>query len=293
MLKKFLSGWKPSDPATYRRTYERFGGSVCAHPSILSHLNERGAGTVRFYHKEVDGEIVGAYFADGKDVIAHPASNVPVIFENIILPMAPGHRTYLPAKSKRLSGRHQGQFMNFAYGAVNPRAVCLVKGDFSAKSNKKRRAELNKFLNDGGEVLDIEGFSDHDLGEIYAELFTRRWHGELRCQSPDDIARFIGAIRPMMFGHILLHKGRPCAYDLVYAADCPRWIYFDDHNGGMDPELNHFGLGSILLWLNVAAAKRRCTEQGKEMIFSLGSAASRWSYKKRWGDEHGLGRSLI
>ncbi|GAA0913640.1 antimicrobial resistance protein Mig-14 [Rothia nasimurium] len=293
MLKKILSGWQRSDHDTYRRAYERFGGSLCAHPAILAHLDSRGAGPVAFYHKEVQGQIVGAYFVDSNDVIAHPVTKAPVIFDNIILPMDPGHRTYLPARSKRLSHRHRGQFLNFAYGALNRRTICLVKDEFSQKTRKNRRAELNRFLDQGGEIHSVDSFGDDELARIYRELFIMRWPGGHPGHRHDELAAFIGAIRSMMFGHVLFYKGRPCAYDLIYRAECPRWVYFDDHNGAMDPELNHFGLGSILLWLNIQTAREQCAGLGKEMIFSLGGAYEKWSYKKMWSHEHRLGRSLI
>lgn len=62
----------------------------------------------------------------------------PVIFENIILPISSQKGgCYLPAKSKKLSFRHNKQFCNLTYGRLNRRSICIVKDNFSKKTQKK------------------------------------------------------------------------------------------------------------------------------------------------------------
>lgn len=114
---------------------------------VLKILEDRAPNQIQFFHKEANGKIVGAFFTDKCGEIIHPHKKIPVIFENIILPISPDLGSfYLPAKSKELSIRHKKQFLNFTYGVLNRRSICLVKDSFSKKTNKKRQSDMNKFL---------------------------------------------------------------------------------------------------------------------------------------------------
>lgn len=294
MLPAKLLGWKPSNYEIYCQAYREFGGSVCSHPLVLKVLEDSAPNQIQFFHKEVNGKIVGAFFADKRGEIIHPYKKIPVIFENIILPISPTlGGCYLPAKSKELSIRHQKQFLNYTYGMLNRRSICLVKDSFSKKTNKKRQSEMNKFLNSGGEVVPISAFSSEQLSEIYIKLFNIRWGGTYHCSSIEKLAKFIASIRPLLFGNVLIYKGEPCAYDLIYQAECDNWIYFDDHNGGVNTDIKDFSVGTLLLFANINEARGLCQQKNKEFIFSLGRANDKWAYKKLWANEIKLGKIIF
>lgn len=295
MLPFILLGWKVSTYEIYCQAYEKFGGSVCTHPLILKILECKSPNKIRFYHKEINGEIVGAYFTDDRGQISHPYKKIPIIFENIILPISTknGGR-YLPAKSKELSFKHKKQFCNLTYGILNRRSICIAKDSYSKKTQRKRQSELKKFLKKGGAIISATEFSSKELSEIYLNLMNARWGERMyKKNSLKELADFIDEIREMIFGNVLLFNDKPCAYDLIYKAECNNWIYFDDHNGGVDKNMKDFSLGSILLLSNINDARQLCKNKNKEFIFSLGRSNDKWSYKKLWAHEIKLGKTIF
>jgi len=294
MLPAKLLGWKPSSYEIYCQAYREFGGSVCNHPLVLKILEDRAPNQIQFFHKEANGKIVGAFFTDKCGEIIHPHKKIPVIFENIILPISPDLGSfYLPAKSKELSIRHKKQFLNFTYGVLNRRSICLVKDSFSKKTNKKRQSDMNKFLKNGGEVVSASSFSSEQLSAIYLKLSGMRWGSQHNHSDITELAEFIESIRTMIFGNVLFYKGEPCAYDLIYQAECNNWIYFDDHNGGIDTTIKDFSVGSLLLFANISEARNLCQQKNKEFIFSIGRSNDKWAYKKLWSNEIKLGKSIF
>ncbi|TBM14323.1 transcriptional regulator [Hafnia paralvei] len=294
MLSAKLLGWKASSYEIYCQAYQKFGGSVCNHPSVLKLLEEKSPSKIRFYHKEINGEIVGPIFTDNHGNLSHPYKKIPIIFENIILPICPqkGGR-YLPAKSKELSFKHKKQFFNLTYGILNRRSICIVKESFSKKTQKKRQAEMRRFLANGGSIVPVTDFSSDELSKIYLKLMNIRWKDKYKDNCVKELADFIEAIRPMIFGSVLMFNDTPCAYDLVYKAECSDWIYFDDHNGGVDTNIKEFSPGSLLLSCNISDARTLCQTKSKECIFSLGRSNDKWSYKKLWAHEVKLGKSIF
>ncbi|WP_259341115.1 antimicrobial resistance protein Mig-14 [Serratia odorifera] len=88
-------------------------------------------------------------------------------------------------------------------------------------------------------------FSNDALCDIYISLFTKRWGDTLSCYSRDALSDVLGALRHLVFGYVLLMNGQPCAYDLVFKAECPQWIFFDCINGGYDPDFASLSVGSV------------------------------------------------
>ncbi|MBT0724025.1 GNAT family N-acetyltransferase [Rosenbergiella sp. S61] len=294
MILEKLSGWELSNYENYCKAYAKFGGAVCNHPIMLDFLEKKYPNRIKFYHREVNGEIVGAYFTDENSNLKHNYNKIPLIFENIILPICPEKgRCYLPVKTKALSIRHKKQFFNASYGLLNRRSVCIVKERFSKKTLKKRQAETRKFLANGGEILSVTSFNSTELSRIYLSLMGLRWDNKYDENDIKELSEFIESIRPMIFGNVLMFNGKPCAYDLIYKAECNNWIYFDDHNGSIDISVKDFSLGSILLSVNVAEAQRICQDANKEFIFSIGLSNKKWSYKNIWAHEMKLGKMIF
>ncbi|EOE5487379.1 transcriptional regulator, partial [Cronobacter sakazakii] len=158
---------------------------------------------------------------------------------------------------------------------------------------KKRRKEFEKFCAMGGVVRDASHFSSEELAAIYIELFTLRWQGKIYCFKYEDLVRTFDALRHLIFGSVLFLHDRPCAFDIIFMCKNPEWIYFDDINGGYDPQYTTLNLGSILLWLNTSNARALCARENKTMRFSLGIYKAFWSYKKQWCDIIPLGRTFF
>lgn len=293
MLRTRLAGWVPSTFEMYCQAWQQYGGSTYNHPQVLSYLESLHTGALRYFHKMHKGQLIGACFCGPDKELQHPYKDVPIIAENIMLPLSPEYKGYLPIKTKWLSDYHQGQFLNLHYGRANRRSVCLVKEQFSKSTTKRRNCDSRRFLEQGGEIVPVAEYTPDELGAIYVRLFNLRWAGRYQYRNEEGLVAFLHAVRDLLFGHVLLWEGQPCAYDLIYQAQCPKWNYFDDFNGGYDPGVTGFSPGSILMWENISAARRQSAEQGKECLFSLGLASHKWPYKLLWAAERRMGKTLF
>jgi hypothetical protein len=290
-MRKCISGWAVADFATYKSAYLRLGGSVCSHPDVIDFLGARGTPPA-YYVYSTHGEVTSATFVSGKQIRV-PPGGYPFVFDDIIIPHKKrGKRIFLPFGTKHLSPYHQGDFYNGIYWTGLKRRTCIVKDAFSPSTHKKRRQALNTFIRQGGECRSVDDFSNDALCDIYISLFKKRWGDTLSCYSRDALSDVLGALRHLVFGYVLLMNGQPCAYDLVFKAECPQWIFFDCINGGVDPDFASLSVGSVLMYMNIQRAKALCVEKKIKMAFSLGMDNPRWAYKKQWCNTFVLGRTL-
>ncbi|EJQ2007752.1 transcriptional regulator [Cronobacter sakazakii] len=287
-----LAGWQPCDAAHYARIYHQFGGSICCHPDVLHFLSREQNLTLRYFALRDGNEDAGACFSvNGKCSLQH--RHFPVVFDDVLFPLRAGKRGYLPVTNKRLSPHHKGAFVNALFSGRLKHKVAYIKESISKTSEKKRRKEFEKFCAMGGVVRDASHFSSEELAAIYIELFTLRWQGKIYCFKYEDLVRTFDALRHLIFGSVLFLHDRPCAFDIIFMCNNPEWIYFDDINGGYDPQYTTLNLGSILLWLNTSNARALCARENKTMRFSLGIYKAFWSYKKQWCDIIPLGRTFF
>ncbi|HGM5420064.1 TPA: GNAT family N-acetyltransferase [Serratia liquefaciens] len=290
-MKKSISGWTSSDFITYREAYSRFGGSVCSHPDVIHFLSERGTAP-EFYVYKKDEEVICATFASGKHLHVDCAS-YPFVFDDVIIPIKKSEvKFFLPFRTKQLSPYHDGDFYNGIFWKGLKRKTCVVKDEFSNSSHKKRRQAFQKFVKAGGECRSIDTFSNDELCDIYRTLFMQRWGETLSCFSREALSEVFGELRHLVFGYVLMMHGWPCAYDLVFKAECREWIFFDCINGGYDPAYADLSVGSILMYMNIQRAREICQSNNTKMTFSLGMDNPRWGYKKQWCNTFTLGRSL-
>lgn len=152
---------------------------------------------------------------------------------------------------------------------------------------------MTRFLANGGSVVPASTFSGDELSKIYLKLMKIRWEHSFNDNCAEELAEFINFIKPLMFGNVLLFNDTPCDYDLIYKAECSDWIYFDDHNGGIDTNIDDFNLGSLLLFSNISDARILCRNKEKELIFNIGRSNDKWSYKNLWANELKMGRSIF
>ena len=293
-LRGRVCGWDLSTLATYRDAYRRFGGGVNTHPDVLAFIMQMTGLTLTFWEYRERGVVLGACFTQGP---AQGGVNVwrdwPVTYDELLFPLLPGRRFFLPMYTNRLAAEHGSQVRNATYRFWRKTRVCRVKAASTAKTEKTRRNELNRFLRSGGEVKTVQEVSAQALAHIYTTLFQRRFGGAVRGYSPGRMALIMLALKPMLFGHVLYLQGAPCAYDLVFMAESPQWVYFDVPNGGVDPACQSLSVGSVLMYLNIRAARELCHSKGKLMKFSLGQHDENWGYKLRWADKSPVGKILF
>lgn len=288
---KFFN-WEETDFRVYTEAYNKYGGSLCTHPRVLMFLSEKWNTRVRYFIKKNEGACIAAAFTLN-DALDLRDATLPFVFDDILLPVKEGTKISLPFRTKRLSPKLQGKITNGLFNNLIKKKVTYIKREFSSRTAKKRRSESSRFIKQGGEILNVSQFSPQELTDIYHQLFNLRWKGELTCINKNVLFDIFTEFSDMIFGKVLFIKGKPCAFDLIYKAECRDWIFFEDFNGGIDPAYKDLGAGSILLWENIQEAKKLSDTSKKKMIFSLGAYNPAWTYKKQWCDIKPSGRVIF
>lgn len=281
MLRSLICGWEECDLSIYRQAYSVYGGSVCTHPDVLTYLANKRKKDIRFFCRKKDGIIVSSTYSISGSLNLYSKSH-PFVFEDIILPSAPHSKFFLPVRTKKLSPLQKNAFINSFSSKMLNDEICHMKSVFSPKTIKKRNGERNRFLKLGGEILDVNTLSAEEICDSYINLFNARWRGKISPFPRENLLDAIENLRHMVFGSALTFNKKIIAIDLIFKTECPEWIYFDDINGGYDPQYNDIGAGSVLLWENYNRARELCERDEKQIIFSLGKNFSGMEYKKQW-----------
>lgn len=284
--------WEECDLSSYTQIYNTFGGSLCTHPRVLFYLSKLQGISIQYYIKRANEVPVAAVFSINGS-LEYKNSNLPFVFDDLILPVKAGIKVILPFKTKRLSPFSQSSVVNSVRHNLFKKKIAHIKPDFSTKSVKKRNAEVRRFKKNGGIVEDISSFTPAELASIYQRLFNLRWQNTVKCVDVEILNETFTEFRDMIFGKVLFVDNTPCAFDLNYKVECPSWYYFEDFNGGLDPQFKPLGIGSILLWENILQAKKFASSADKQFIFSLGAYNQAWQYKKQWCDIMPSGRTLF
>lgn len=291
-LKLKKTGWEECELSAYTQIYNAFGGSICTHPRVLSYLSAQEGVRIQYYLKRLNGNPIAAVFSINGS-LEYKNSTFPFVFDDLILPIKAGEKIILPFKSKRLSPYSHGAVVNSFRHHLLKKKISHIKSEFSTKTAKKRHADVKRFKKNGGTVEDVSSFSPAELSAIYQHLFDLRWQYSLKCINTEILNETFTAFRDMIFGKVLFINGLPCAFDLNYKVECPSWYYFEDFNGGLDPQFMSLGIGSVLLWENILHAKALAASSDKKFIFSLGAYNPAWHYKKQWCDIIPSGRTLF
>lgn len=294
MFKKNLVGWVESNFDIYKIAYSTYGGGINTHPSLIEHMIKNYDCKGTFYHLEIRGVIVGACYINDKGKIGLDVwRKFPITYDEVLIPLSREVKSFLPLHTNRLSMRNKRNVLNTSYNLLSKNKLCVVKDSFSKKTTKNRRNQMNKFIAAGGTVRSVEEFSQEELTTIYITLFKKRFGETVRCYTRESLLDLMTHFKHMIFGHILFIKDSiPCAFDLIIKAECQNWFYFDVPNGGVDPEYNYLSPGSVLMWLNINAAKEMSRTLSKECIFTLGLYQKNWEYKLLWCDAVPLGKVI-
>ncbi|WP_342446870.1 antimicrobial resistance protein Mig-14 [Buttiauxella noackiae] len=292
-VKRWLLGWVHSDFSSYKKAYQQFGGSLNMNPDVLDYFMHKKNLSVEFFKYEQNGEIKASYFTvNGKPPGLNIACDYPVSFDELLIPAHRKARFFLPDSTNKLSVGNQHNVKNATFTLFRKKQVCWVKNAFSAKNEKNRRNEFNKFIKNGGEVKTCDELSSEELAHIYVQLFKLRFEENVRCYERANLIEFLSTFRNMLFGNVLYINGKPCAYDLMFKSESHEAIYFDVPNGGLDKNYLHLSIGSVLMWLNIQSAKALCASLGKKMTLSIGIYEPQWEYKKRWATVSKVGKVL-
>lgn len=293
MIIQKLLGWEPSNYKIYTDAYHKFGGSVNMHPDVIEFFLKKNM-QLKFFHYKKNDEVIAAYFTDDKGSIGFNVwREYPLSYDEIVMPIDSNTNIILPEKNNRLSSLQSGMILNSIYAFRNKRKVCIVKDEFSAKTTRKRNRELRKFLEEGGATFYLNDMSAGDIADIYVYLFKRRFADNVRCYDKNKIKDLILNVPHLISGNCLFFKGAPSAIDLVFYAKNKDFVYFDVPNGGLEPSITQFSLGSLLMWKNIFDAKELCSALNKKMIFSIGLYEKQWDYKLMWSNAIPTGKTLM
>ncbi len=289
-----IMGWEPSDLETYAEVYHEYGGSINTSPDVVRYFLGDNKLKFKFWQLRKENEIVAAYFmVNEKTLGLNIWRDYPVSFDEIIIPVAPDQKLWLPDKTNRLSWVLKSNIINSSFSFREKRKICLIKDSFSSKTTKKRKGEVKRFFDMGGESYPLKEMSPTDLADLYIYLFKLRFADKVKCYERDKLVALLSALKHMVFGNALFFKGSPCAIDLMLGTESKKMFYFDVPNGGVDPRLSDLSPGSLLMWLNICDARNLCQSQAKKMFFSIGAYEKNWEYKLRWADTFKIGKILM
>ncbi|EPA1042905.1 Mig-14 family protein [Enterobacter bugandensis] len=288
-----LFGWEPSSCKIYTEAYHKFGGSVNMHPDVVTFFMKKKM-HLNFFHYKKNNEVVAAYFTAGRGNVGFNVwRDYPLSYDEVVMPIDSTRRIILPERNNRLSGLQSDLVLNSMFAFRNKRKVCIVKDEFSSKTTRKRNCELKKFIAEGGEFFNLKDMSAGDIADIYVHLFKRRFADSVRCYDKNKIKDFILNVPHLVAGNCLFFRGAPGAIDLVFHAQNNDFVYFDVPNGGLEPSITQFSLGSLLMWKNILDAKELCKDLRKKMVFSIGLYEKKWDYKLMWANAIPTGKTLM
>ncbi|HAU3359055.1 TPA: antimicrobial resistance protein Mig-14 [Salmonella enterica subsp. salamae] len=292
-VKRILTRWQPSSFTLYREAFTQYGGSINMHPDIVDYFMKHHNWHFKFFHYKEDDVIKGAYFiCNDQNIGILTRRTFPLSSDEILIPMAPDLRCFLPDRTNRLSALHQPQIRNAVWKITRKKQNCLVKETFSSKFEKRRRNEYQKFLRNGGNVRTVDELSTEELSHTFISLFQSRFGDTISGYPPENLIDFFTQLRHLLFGNILYIENVPCAFDIVLKSESRLNIYFDVPNSGVQSEYMKLSPGSILMWLNINRARHYCQERQKKLIFSIGILKPEWEYKRLWSTPYFTGKSI-
>ncbi|HAU2961006.1 TPA: antimicrobial resistance protein Mig-14 [Salmonella enterica subsp. diarizonae] len=293
-IKRTLTHWENSSFTIYKDTFERYGGSVNMHPDVVDYFMKNHNWRFSFFHYKKDNMVRGAYFiCNNQHIGILMRRTFPLSSDEILIPLDPELRCFLPERTNKLSTYHRPQIINATWSIARKKQNCLIKKSFSSKFSKNRRNEYQKFLRMGGSVRNLDDFSGEELVQIYQSLFYSRFGNKLPCYPFDNLTGFFSHLRHLLYGCVLYFENSPCAFDIILKSESHHNVYFDVPNGGVKKECMNLSPGSILMWLNITSAKSYCQEKNKKFIFSIGALRPEWEYKLRWAEPFFTGKSFF
>lgn len=293
-FKHRLMGWECSDIDTYAEVFREYGGCVNTSPDVVKFFMRHSKLKFRFWHYRHEHGIMAAYFlVEDKGLGLNVWRDYPISFDEIIIPISPQQKLWLPDRTNRLSSTLKSNIINASFAFREKRKICLIKEEFSTKTIKKRNGEMNKFLRSGGQIFPLSELSPREIAELYVRLFKLRFTNTVSCYDVDKMTTLLSEINHMVHGNLLFFNGLPCSIDLMLVAESKKNLYFDVPNGGLDPQFSYLSPGSMVMWANICDARRLSQQKGKKMTFSIGSYEKNWDYKLRWANAIPTGKVLI
>ena len=139
----------------------------------------------------------------------------------------------------------------------------------------------------GGQITPFEELSSDRIAQAYIDLFELRWNKKPK--GFERLTEFIGALRPLLKGHLLSIDEQPIAIQLIYVADNPALVSAEYVNGGVDLTFRQYSPGSILSYLNITLVEQIAEAAQKPFRYSFGLSDK--DYKDSWCSPHPVYRT--
>ncbi|MDR1063231.1 MAG: antimicrobial resistance protein Mig-14 [Azoarcus sp.] len=279
-------GWTEIAAADYTDVWQRCGGSVATHPAFVERLSGLADIPMRYLGWRRDDAFVAAIPVWGRHLAlskaALKARGKKAIFDlgnaEVILPVvAGGEKIPLRHAGRYLTARHQADFIGLKRQKEELSLLKTAEA-FSSKFRYNQRRQLRLFMEAGGSVRPVSGFSPSELAAIYIDLFQRRW--KFPAPGAATMAEVFALLHDWMRGSVLMLHGEPVAVQVLYRVESAQWVSVEYINGGIDPQAQDYSPGSVLISVNVEAAQQDAAALGKALRYSFGRAGP--GYKNLW-----------
>ncbi|EPC4333803.1 Mig-14 family protein [Enterobacter asburiae] len=280
-----LAGWSACDFETYVQTYRKYGGSINMHPDIVLFFMRKSGMQFTFWQYRHQGCVTAALFqVNGGGMGLNISHLYPVSSDEVMFPIAPEQKVWLPDRGGRLSPVLRHNIRNAIFKCPASRRICHAKACFSPEINAVQGNEWRKLLAMGGNCYRLDDISPAEIAELYVML-CRQYSGRMeRLTKQRRTAELLSAVPEMITGNVLFHADVPCALELVLCGESNRNIYFDVANGGLHPGASGFSPAGLMMWAGIRAVQERSQKAGKTMIMLNGAYREEWGFKNVLSD---------
>lgn len=193
-----------------------------------------------------------------------------------IIPPLQGN-TYLPFKVQRIcDNKNISNRFRLRRGRI-ARIRCLM-----TETSKKRRRNMERSVRsaekEGIRFVPVEQFFPDELADIYNLLHFMRW--KHKPKGSEIMKRYLTAMQPFLFGHVMYRGDVPIAFDLVLRSQSPGLSYIECINAGYNPEYSDLSPGSLISYVNIKAHDLMAREKEVKSRGSFGSYSE--GYKSLW-----------
>lgn len=294
LLKLMFNKWEKIEKEQYNNAYQNFGGSLINHPDILDLITNLTNVKTEYYGYVENGNLIGAIASWGKyiagDRFALEKKGIRKVIDfgcpDLILPLLKNKKFYIPFKSHFLSSQNTSQFKNSKINTSCEMSIFkhFGKNGISNKTKNQLKRKLKKFEEIGGNWHLINKFQPQEIFDFYVDLHQKRWS-----KPPATYPYLLQNLKNLhkyLYGYVLFIENKPSAIQINYAISNNHFLCVDYINGGLNTNLKHLSLGTLLFYLNLLYASNESNEKNITLRYSFG--ISNLPYKDRWCNRHNL-----
>lgn len=183
-LRYALTGWSACSFGVYAQAWREYGGSINMHPDIVRFFMRDPQMRFTFWQYRHQGRVTAALFRVNDRSTGLAVSDAwPVSADEVMFPIAPEQKVWLPAGPRRLSPALRHNVRNAVYLCPPSRRICRAKTAFSAELNAMQANEWRKFLAMGRACYRLADIPPAETAALYVALC--RQHPQPVYRMPD------------------------------------------------------------------------------------------------------------